>query len=158
MGANDNPYGGYWETQSDGQLKFISFPTINAARQWHGLKPYDFPEADTPAVHTQYGHVLVEGAEKITEPIEDEASRLVRNGERQQSYGHPRGDFDQIAAYWSADLLGKLKDGESVNAYDVAQMMISLKKARLKSNPHHRDSKVDIIGYTICHDRLDEPQ
>jgi Domain of unknown function (DUF6378)/Domain of unknown function (DUF4406) len=91
------------------------------------------------------------------ETIEQEASRLVRNGERQQNYGHPRGDFDQIALYWTADLAGKLENGITVNAYDVAQMMISLKKARLKSNPHHRDSKVDIIGYTICHDRLDEP-
>lgn len=86
------------------------------------------------------------------EDIELEARRLVRNGQRQKNYGHPRGDFDTIARYWSNHL------GHDVTAEDVAIMMTLLKLARLKSNPQHHDSRVDGIGYLICLDRLDEPQ
>jgi Domain of unknown function (DUF6378)/Domain of unknown function (DUF4406) len=85
------------------------------------------------------------------EPVEVEASRLVRQGHRQKDYGHPRGDFDTIAALWSPIL------GAEVNAEKVALCMIALKMARLTSNPKHRDSLVDVIGYAICYDRLDEP-
>jgi hypothetical protein len=86
------------------------------------------------------------------ELIEEEAARLVRNGERQANYGHPRGDFDTIARLWSPLL------GVEVTAELVALCMIALKMARLVSNPKHHDSLVDIIGYGICYDRLDEPQ
>lgn len=84
------------------------------------------------------------------ELIENEASRLVRGGERQANYGHPRGDFDTIAALWSPIL------GTEVTAERVALCMIALKLARLVSNPKHHDSRVDVIGYAICLDRLDE--
>jgi Domain of unknown function (DUF6378) len=51
---------------------------------------------------------------------------------------------------WSALL------GITITAEDVAIMMIAFKLARLKQTPTHRDTKVDVIGYTICLDRLDE--
>lgn len=89
---------------------------------------------------------------RTPELIEHEAGRLVREGARQQTYGHPRGDFDRVAGMWAALL------GVPVTAEQVAVMMIAFKLARLSKTPQHRDTKVDVIGYTICLDRLDEPQ
>jgi hypothetical protein len=86
------------------------------------------------------------------ELVEEEAARLVRNGERQKNYGHPRGDFDKIAQGWTAIF------GVTVTAEQVALAMVWLKMARLLSNPAHHDSLVDLIGYGICYDRLSEPQ
>lgn len=85
------------------------------------------------------------------ELVEEEAARLVRNGHRQKDYGHPRGDFDTIAALWAPILKAE------VTAELVALCMIALKMARLTSNPKHHDSLVDVIGYAICYSRLDEP-
>jgi hypothetical protein len=90
-------------------------------------------------------------SESPVQHIEDEAGKLVRRGARQETYGHPRGDFDRVAGMWSALL------GVKIDAEKVAVMMIAFKLARLSQTPQHRDSKVDVIGYTICLDRLDEP-
>lgn len=93
----------------------------------------------------------------VPELIEDEAARLVRNGKRQGTYGHPRGDFDTIAKMWSA-ILSKFNQQEvRVDAEQVALLMIAMKLSRLARDPSHHDSRVDIIGYAICLDRLDEP-
>ena len=89
--------------------------SINWAREWHGLKPW--PVLDDQPLHWLAEHgpeVIIETPN--TETIEQEASRLVRNGERQKDYGHPRGDFDQIGKRWSLDLEGKLKEGANVTA------------------------------------------
>lgn len=91
------------------------------------------------------------------ETIEEEAGRLVRHGARQETYGHPRGDFDRVGKRWTIDLAEKLKPTEVIRAEDVALMMIDFKLARLTQSPSHRDTKVDVIGYTICLDRLAEP-
>lgn len=84
------------------------------------------------------------------EPVEYEASRIVRNGERQQNYGHPNADFQRTAGMWSAIL------GVEVTMQDMALCMAALKISRLKSTPGHHDSLVDLIGYAICYDRLGE--
>lgn len=86
----------------------------------------------------------------ITEPVELEASRIVRNGERQKNYGHPNADFIRTAGMWSAIL------GIEVTMQDMALCMAALKISRLKSTPGHHDSLVDLIGYAICYDRLGE--
>lgn len=86
------------------------------------------------------------------EPIEYEASRIVRNGERQQNYGHPNADFRRTAGMWSAIL------GTTVTMQDMALCMAALKISRLKSTPGHHDSLVDLIGYAICYDRLGETE
>lgn len=102
-------------------------------------------------------HALSDGqdTEHVKHPvepstIEDKASYLVRKGPRQQTYGHPRGDFDRVALMWQAIL------GVPVTAEQVAVMMIAFKLARLSQTPQHQDSKIDVIGYTICLDRLQE--
>lgn len=90
------------------------------------------------------------------ETIEQEAARLVRNGARQGTYGHPRGDFDTIAQIWSAILTKANGQFVDVRAEEVALCMAGLKLSRLARDPHHHDSKVDVIGYMVCLDRLDE--
>ena len=65
-------------------------------------------------------------------------------GSREQSHGNPHGTFERIAKAWSAYLDVEL------TAADVAVMMILFKTSRLKGNPKHEDSWVDIAGYAAC--------
>ena len=65
-------------------------------------------------------------------------------GSREQAHGNPHGTFERIAKAWSAYL------GVELTAADVAVMMILFKTARLKGNPKHEDSWVDIAGYAAC--------
>lgn len=74
--------------------------------------------------------------------ILQEAMDLV-HGDRRTDYGDMAASFNRIAAFWSSYL------GVSVNALDVAKMMILLKVSRAKHN-NHRDSYVDIVGYVEC--------
>lgn len=89
-------------------------------------------------------------------PVEYEASRIVRNGERQKSYGHPNQDFERTAGMWTAFLRHKLLPGVSITMEEMALMMGQLKMSRLASTPGHHDSLVDLIGYAICASRLKE--
>lgn len=94
----------------------------------------------------------------MTEPqyVEDEASRIVRNGEREANYGPPGQDFVRTACMWTGILKEVLKDGEYVTAEQVALMMTALKLSRLVATPTHHDSIVDAIGYMICYSRIVE--
>lgn len=84
------------------------------------------------------------------EPAEMEASRIVRNGERQAVYGHPSDDFRRTAAMWSVTF------GVEVTPLQVAIAMGQLKMSRLIGTPGHRDSIVDLIGYAVCYERIAE--
>lgn len=77
--------------------------------------------------------------------IADKAKEIVM-GDREKVHGDPGKNLRAIAALWSAYLNEPLQDT------DVANMMILLKIARLKNNPSHEDSNVDLIGYAILHD------
>ena len=66
------------------------------------------------------------------------------NGQRTDDYGTPENSFNRIAALWGGYF------GEAFNAADVAIMLALLKVARLKNNPSHRDSWVDLAGYAAC--------
>lgn len=94
--------------------------------------------------------IVTSGGGLMVEPVENEAQTIVRNGERQMNYGHPNQDFSRTAGMWSAYL------GRDVTMRDVALMMAMLKMSRLKATPGHRDSLVDLIGYSICYERLEE--
>lgn len=63
------------------------------------------------------------------------------NGDRQSDYGHPRENFENIAAIWSVLL------GTKIEWHQVASCMVALKLARLINNPMHEDSWKDIAGY-----------
>lgn len=70
----------------------------------------------------------------------DKAKEII-NGARQENYGKPEKNFNQIASYWSLYL------DHDVSATDVALMMVLMKLARLQNKPDHEDSWIDIAGY-----------
>jgi hypothetical protein len=64
--------------------------------------------------------------------------------DRNTQYGAPENTFTEIAGLWSLYL------GHLIQPHDVALMMALLKIARLKGNPTHGDSWVDLAGYAAC--------
>ena len=79
------------------------------------------------------------------ESILEEAQRLV-HGERGENYGHPFDDFGRTAGMLSHLLHDKLRDGVTLNARDVAMMMICVKLSRERNKPK-RDNRADGAGY-----------
>lgn len=75
------------------------------------------------------------------ETIVEEAARLV-NGPRRQEYGHPKINFARVAKSWEPIL------ETDVSPTQVAQCMIALKNMRACQSPSHRDTWVDIAGYS----------
>ena len=61
--------------------------------------------------------------------------------DRSKTYGDPRQSMAAIAARWSLTL------GQPVTPAQVVLCMIDLKLARLRRDPGHQDSMVDVIGY-----------
>ena len=75
------------------------------------------------------------------ETILDTAKEYITN-DRAQTHGQDAEDsFSVIAQYWSNHL------DVPVSASDVCTMMCLLKLARIKSNPKHTDSWIDVCGY-----------
>lgn len=74
--------------------------------------------------------------------ILDDAVKAV--AERHAVYGSPKVNFQRIADLWSAYL------GISVSMADVANLNILAKVARLQEAPEHRDSWLDVAGYSAC--------
>lgn len=70
--------------------------------------------------------------------------------ERTERYGEPEDSFDRISELWSGYL------DESVDAKDVANMMILLKVARNAEGYYHGDNYDDIAGYAENGKRLHE--
>lgn len=70
--------------------------------------------------------------------------------DRANTYGPAEDSFALIAGHWTWWLQDKLQPGAVVEPYDVAQMMVGLKQARIKANPGHADSWVDGCGYLAC--------
>lgn len=81
--------------------------------------------------------------DSIRASVLNEANGIV-NGERANTYGGPENSFATIAALWNAYA------NTAYNPADVAIMLGLLKVARLKNNPSHRDSWVDLAGYAAC--------
>lgn len=73
----------------------------------------------------------------------EDAAHIVA-ADRNTQYGEPEDTFHQIALLWS------VYTGTLVTDADVANMMILMKMARLKHNPDHRDSWLDMAGYAAC--------
>lgn len=86
------------------------------------------------------------------ETIDQEAHRIVYN-DREQVYDDPNMNFNKLAHMWTGHLLKKLKPGETITPRDVALMQVLLKVSREGFRPQ-RDNRVDIIGYTLCEDRI----
>lgn len=73
----------------------------------------------------------------------DAAKEIVCEG-RDREYGGPEHSFSVIAGFWSVYL------GRTIMQHDVAAMMALLKLARIRSSPTHRDSWIDLAGYSAC--------
>lgn len=69
---------------------------------------------------------------------------VVVQGDREQTYGSPTVNFENIARLWS------VVAGAPITAHQVALMMVQLKVARLMNTPGHEDSWADIVGYVAC--------
>ena len=78
-----------------------------------------------------------------------EAESLI-TGDRNSQYGPPTQDFTRTAAFWTTYLGDKLKDGEKVQAHDIAAMMALLKLSRITWSPEKQDSWADAAGYIGC--------
>ena len=77
--------------------------------------------------------------------------------DREKTYGSPAKNLQVIADLWEAYLRGKgmwNDDSNGLFAEDVALMMVLMKVARLCNTPDHRDSLVDICGYTALIERV----
>jgi hypothetical protein len=67
--------------------------------------------------------------------------------ERCDTYGDPRHSMAAIAARWSTTL------GQPITPAQVVLCMMDVKLARLRRDPTHRDSMIDLIGYaTVLHE------
>lgn len=80
--------------------------------------------------------------------IADEAKRIV-SGARRSAYGTPESNFERIAKFWQAYFENTGRPEAAVSAADVSPLMRLMKEARLCETPDHRDSFVDLVGYTL---------
>ena len=78
---------------------------------------------------------------EIGQAVLVEAAKLI-SGERQVDYGTPQKNLERIAAGWEQILDVPIRPDQ------VALCMAWLKMARLINSPEHRDSWVDLAGYT----------
>jgi len=70
---------------------------------------------------------------------------------RRQQYGPPAEHFQQVAHRWSSTL------GTAVTPQEVLLCQLDLKLVRLAHDPRHRDSLVDLIGYSLLlHELVDD--
>lgn len=110
-----------------------------------------FCGADRHSIHPAYcpgsREYLVGASGDIKDELLKEARNIV-NGVRQQAYGSPEDNFERIARFWQAYFLNTGRDIQ-ISASDVSPMMRLLKEARLCASPDHKDSFVDLIGYTL---------
>jgi hypothetical protein len=84
---------------------------------------------------------------KKEETALEEAHRIV-NGARQKAYGHPLDDFSKTAKMWEGII------GVPITPEQIALCMIAVKISRLRNTPDHRDSIVDIAGYTATYEMV----
>ena len=75
-------------------------------------------------------------------------------GARQTDYGDKLQNFSQIAMLWQGTLATKLDPDAKITPEDVALCMIQVKIARLAKSPDHKDSILDVAGYSGCYDIL----
>lgn len=77
----------------------------------------------------------------------DKAAECVLK-DRASQYGGVENNFARIAELWNV-YLGP-HAGIGIESHDVAAMMALLKIARVRSNPGHGDSWIDLAGYAAC--------
>lgn len=91
-------------------------------------------------------------AKKLTP---EEALDLVC-GPRMEFYGPPKENLQDIADTWTPYVKRALKLRDELTGTDVATLMVMLKCMR-QVRGYHRDSTVDISGYSTLMEILNEP-
>ena len=86
------------------------------------------------------------------ETICEEAFRI-QGGDRQQDYGDPTQNFQDIANLWNEYM--HVANVNELTARDIAHMMILMKIARNSHKPK-RDNWTDIAGYAQCGGKIDK--
>jgi hypothetical protein len=78
---------------------------------------------------------------------------------RNEIYGNPNQNFEDIARLWDIYLCGRTRayygpeavpEEGLIGPEDVAPMMILMKTSRLINTVDHKDSLIDIAGYAAC--------
>jgi hypothetical protein len=95
------------------------------------------------------GRVDSSYSELIENPgVLGKAKALVDGRDKQDHYGPPEEFMGRLAKMWGGYL------GLELKATDAALMMALLKAARLRTNPEHEDSLVDLAGYIHIYERM----
>jgi len=79
-----------------------------------------------------------------------QADNLV-NGDRQKAYDHPSRNFQRTADLWNGYL--DAIEHKKLDPKDVAFMMMLVKMGR-EIYKHSDDSLVDLVGYTLCLEKI----
>lgn len=106
-----------------------------------------FPRPADAAFAFTTGFAPMRSKPDVKAAIADEAKRIV-TGARRSAYGTPEDNFMRIARFWTAYMRNTGRDVE-ITAGDVSPFMRLMKEARLCETPDHRDSYVDLVGYTL---------
>jgi len=90
------------------------------------------------------------------ESVAQEAQRLV-NGVRDQQYGLPHLNWGDTVEMMNAYLHGRglLPRDKSLDAQDGAMLMVCVKLSR-QANKRQRDNLVDIAGYALVTERIEQ--
>lgn len=82
-------------------------------------------------------HTIISSRQDFLEKVKS----IVCIGDR---YGKPENSFTDIAKLWSIYL------EKEITEKDVCMLMGLLKIVRVKNNPNHLDSLIDLAGYSCC--------
>ena len=85
---------------------------------------------------------MVKYMKTIRQDILNKASQNIMI-DRQATHGDAENNFATIAALWHTYIAGR----DTIDAHDVAAMMVLFKIARFKANPTHIDNMIDACGY-----------
>lgn len=85
-----------------------------------------------------------------------ERTKEIITGDRKNDYGDAEDNFGSIADLWNAYLGERLK--VLIDPVDVANMMILLKMARIKSGHGKADNWIDICGYAALGGEIEEKE
>ena len=102
------------------------------------------------AAMQQLSAMAVNAEQERTKNVLELANEAV-NGERAENYGDQLTNFTNIADRMTITLREKLI--APITPQEVALLMLDVKLARLvKTGGQHRDSIIDIAGYALCLD------
>lgn len=145
----------------DGEIEFFTkgeiyhpmdgFALKDNKGRYHGVSGDKFFKAHfekfmEPAKLTTEGYKESKNKKSILETAQE-----VVNGDRATDYGDMKTSFDNIAKGWSVIA------GTEITAQQVGLMMIWLKICR-ENNRHKVDNLVDLVGYTLCLEKITEQQ